>query len=554
MLLLAGLEFSKRRRRRKLLARFRAEWGHRSERARNIQAISRYHRVLTTEDESPLDERTGQDLDLDALFAVLDRTVSPVGRRLLYHRLRTTPASDNLNGFEALMTRLAEDAKERERIQMSLARLREDSGDVWWLTQPGVLDIKRGDVIFPLLAPVVPAAFLLATVWPEAIILAILGILTNVTVRYVTAPRLSPLLHPFRQIGPLLATAETLGPLIATDGVRVGPSLSADLTRLTRLRRIVSWVSRDPLMSDDYSSAVFEALNMLLLLDVNVLYFASTEMRANSPALLRTIATIGTVDAAISVASYRAGTIGWTRPVLQSHAGSATMTDLRHPLLVEAVPNSIALAPPHGILVTGSNMSGKSTFLRTLGVNAVLAQTVNTCLAAAYSAPVFAVRSVIGRSDNLMAGKSYYRDEVEAVLALVHASRSRLPHLFLFDELFRGTSTVERIAAAEAVLVELLSHDQEGQTDTPHIVMVATHDRELVDLLQGVYAPYYFSDTVGSDGLSFDYQLREGPASSWNAIALLEICGAPARVVKRAYTRTAGLDDQRRIGPGSDSD
>ena len=179
-------------------------------------------------------------------------------------------------------------------------------------------------------------------------------------------------------------------------------------------------------------------------------------------------------------------------------------------------------------------MSGKSTFLRTIGVTAVLAQTVNTCLATAYSAPVFTVRSVIGRSDDLMAGKSYYKDEVEAILALVHASRSHRPHLFLFDELFRGTSTVERIAAGEAVLAELVSHDQEGRTGLPHIVIAATHDRELVDLLRGVYVSHHFSDTVGSDGLSFDYRLREGAARSWNAIALLEICGAPPRVVRRA--------------------
>ena len=86
------------------------------------------------------------------MFKAFDRTVSPVGQQLLYHRLWTTPTSDNLNGFEELMTRLAEDAKERERM----ARLQKDSADVWWLTQPGVLVIKRGDVIFPLLAPVVP--------------------------------------------------------------------------------------------------------------------------------------------------------------------------------------------------------------------------------------------------------------------------------------------------------------------------------------------------------------------------------------------------------------
>ena len=98
-------------------------------------------------------------------------------------------------------------------------------------------------------------------------------------------------------------------------------------------------------------------------------------------------------------------------------------------------------------------MSGKSTFLRTVGVNVVLAQSINTCLARVYRAPVYQVRSCIGRSDDLIAGKSYYLVEVEAVLALRESERAAAPHLFIFDELFRGTNAVERIAAAEAVLV-----------------------------------------------------------------------------------------------------
>ena len=252
----------------------------------------------------------------------------------------------------------------------------------------------------------------------------------------LTAPRLGPLLRPFRQVAPLLAVAETTVPLIETHGSRINPSLSSDLAKLSRLRRIAGWVSRSPMDSDDYTAAVFELANMILLLDMNLLVFASRELRTHGPSLLRVVTTVGNVDAAISLASYRAGTMAWTRPVFQSQLGGSTMIGLRHPLLAEAVPNSIELAPPHGVLITGSNMSGKSTFLRTVGVNAILAQTLNTCLATAYHAPVFTVRSVIRRSDDLLAGKSYYRDEIDAVIALVHASQSRLPHLFLFDELF----------------------------------------------------------------------------------------------------------------------
>ena len=169
-------------------------------------------------------------------------------------------------------------------------------------------------------------------------------------------------MRPFRQVAPLLAAAETARPLIATHGSPIGPSLASDLARLRRLKRIAGWVGHDPMMSDDLSSAVHEAANMVLLLDLCLLLFASREIRANGPALLRTVASVGTVDAAISVASFRVGTAGWTRPVFESRSGASSMLGLRHPLLPEAVPNSIELAPPRGVLITGSSMSGKSTF------------------------------------------------------------------------------------------------------------------------------------------------------------------------------------------------
>ena len=161
------------------------------------------------------------------------------------------------------------------------------------------------------------------------------------------------------------------------------------------------------------------------------------------------------------------------------------MTDMKHPLVADAVPNTIAFEAGSGGLITGSNMSGKSTFLRTVGVTAVMAQTLNTCLARTYSAPVLRLRSCIGRADDLVAGKSYYIVEVEALLGLVDSSRSDTAHLYLLDELFRGTNAVERIAAGEAVLRELLRSDRHANL---HVVLAATHDVELVDLLAPLYA------------------------------------------------------------------
>jgi DNA mismatch repair ATPase MutS len=262
---------------------------------------------------------------------------------------------------------------------------------------------------------------------------------------------------------------------------------------------------------------------------------------------VRVVAAAGEIDAAISVASYRAGRQDWVHPEFLPGVASTELIEVRHPLLQSAVPNSITVRPGHGVLVTGSNMSGKSTFLRTAGVNAILAQTINTCLAREYRAPIFHVRSCIGRADDILTGTSYYIAEVEALLELVHASAGSDPHLFVLDELFRGTNAVERIAAGQAVLTQLLE-DTNGGTK-PHLVLAATHDLELVELASDRYEPYHFGDSVGADGLVFDHRLQRGPSTGTNAIALLRLHGAPDAMITQAMATAAMLDEQRaRIG------
>jgi DNA mismatch repair ATPase MutS len=292
----------------------------------------------------------------------------------------------------------------------------------------------------------------------------------------------------------------------------------------------------------DFVGAVYEYLNLALLLDGTGIYFGTRDLGKAGPSLARVVAAAGDVDAAVAIASYRAGRDDWTRPEFRPDPGTTELTGLRHPLIDHAVANSLALKAGQGLLVTGSNMSGKSTFLRTVGANAVLAQTINTCLAQEYRAPVFHVRSCIGRTDDLLSGTSYYLAEVEALLDLVRASTSEAPHLFLLDEVFRGTNAVERIAAGQAVLTQLLDGDGPRR---PHLVLAATHDLELVELTSGRFAACHFGDAIGADGLTFSHRLQPGPSTSRNAIALLRLHGAPDALVNRAMSTAALLDQQR---------
>jgi DNA mismatch repair ATPase MutS len=325
--------------------------------------------------------------------------------------------------------------------------------------------------------------------------------------------------------------------------------LRRDTRSLLQLKTISRWVSGDPLMLSvqsslaatvvsDFMSVVYDYANVVLPLNSAGVYLGIARLKRDAAALLDMVAAIGDVDAAVSVASLRAGQSRWTPPTFLP-GSHVVMTEAIHPLVADAVPNSVELRPGTGMLVTGSNMSGKSTFLRTLGVTAVMAQSLHTCLADAYAAPMLAVRSCIGRADDLLAGKSYYLVEVEALLGLVQASVSTTPHLFLLDEMFRGTNAVERIAAGRSVLIELVDDGK------PHMVVAATHDNELVDLLAGPYAPFHFGDALTDETLTFDHQLRPGRATSRNAIALLRLNGAPPALVERALASAAELDRQR---------
>mgnify|MGYP001596554690 CR=1 FL=1 len=479
---------------------------------------------------------------MDAVFQSIDRTESTLGQQVLYHRLRRQNAGD-LGEFEQLVERMSRDASTRERIQLALTGLRDPDGyDLWWLTQADALMRPRWHVVFTVWAVLVLAAMVVIPFWPSAILVPVAGAAINLLIRTKTVWRVSSMIGPFRQVVALVSAAEAV-----RDGNLPGAmaeALSRDLPAMARLAAIARWVGRDPSKSNELIAGFWEYLNLLFLLDVNALSFAVNALHGCGPALLRIIGAVGEVDAAISVASLRAGSDGWVRPRFQASWPHSALTGIRHPLIADAVPNSITLGPPFGVLVTGSNMSGKSTFLRTVGVTTVLAQSINTCFATDYRAPVAAVRSCIGRADDLAAGKSYYIVEVEEVLARVKASTSAEPHLFLFDELFRGTNAVERIAAGEAVLRELLRGPGHN-----HAVMAATHDAELVELLRDEYQAFHFEDSIGPEGLTFDHRLAPGPATTRNAITLLELHGAPPSVVKGALARAAELDRKRGASP-----
>ena len=154
-----------------------------------------------------------------------------------------------------------------------------------------------------------------------------------------------------------------------------------------------------------------------------------------------------------------------------------------------------------------------------------MAQTVGTCTAKKYVACPVRLLTSIGRADNVVEGKSYYLEEALGVLRILEAINEEMVTLVIFDELYRGTNSEERLFAAHRVLEYLVSRNA--------LVFVATHDLELTNLLADTYTCLHFSERVGQLGLEFDYTLKKGPATSKNAIALLRYLGYPEEITNQ---------------------
>ncbi|WP_157541780.1 MutS-related protein [Hymenobacter aerophilus] len=358
--------------------------------------------------------------------------------------------------------------------------------------------------------------------------------LTNSVFHFWQRTRIQRIVRPLMQLGRLHRAGRALHR--AALPLRPLQQLEAPLARLRSVLRRVAFFQVEDNMG------LLEALKMLLLLDQLVYARCRAAVQQQAPAIRAVFEAVGYADCALAVASFRQR---FTTCV--PHFGPAAEGIRLHggyyPLVPGCVPNDLALSEA-GVLLTGSNMAGKTTFMRTLGLNVLLAQTIATCSATAYRAPFCRVLTSLTLADSLPTGKSYYLVEAETMRQLLLACDAAPgSYLLLLDELFKGTNTRERIAANKAVLAYLQPRSW---------VVAATHDGELGALLHSSYVEYHFCETVTADDWYFDYRLKAGPLTTRNAIRLLARLHYPAQVVADAQALSATLAAQKQPeGPQS---
>ena len=509
-------------------------------------AAARYFRQHESE-RPALPDRAWADLDLDLVFQRIDRTTSWPGQHLLYARLRREDYTfDDLRRFDESVSRLADDQQLRTRIRDAVRPLNHHRASRLPALFGGAIPALPWAARLTPVLTLVSVGMVVATKQHPAMILGLLAsTVVNIVVRVVLQGRIDPFLPALRSLRPMLSAARKLSDINVPGLATHAAALRADVSRLAWIGRATRWLAFEP--GPDAAGFIYTLINLVLLLDVSAFAWSVEAIRDHRATIRKMYEALGELDVAVSVAILRAEPRPWCRPVFRSDRHRALdVTAVTHPVLDDPVPNSLLL-DGRNILLTGSNMSGKSTFVRTLGVNAVLAQTIHTVFADEWRAPRLAVRTSIGRADSLLEGKSYYRAEVDAVGALFTAPTDH-QRLILIDELFRGTNSIERVAAARAVLAELDRGDS--------VVIVATHDVELLELLPS-FGSWHFREDVTDGVLTFDYRLRSGACSTRNALAILELAGYPASVVADARATAAELeqrvmvDGQARRGQGT---
>ncbi len=295
---------------------------------------------------------------------------------------------------------------------------------------------------------------------------------------------------------------------------------------LKRLFRLVD------LSNVRYNAQIHIPLNYLTLWDIHVLVRLERWKKQHGPALRGWMNALGRTDALSALAGLAHAHPDWAFPeIADGHPDDPPRLEakgLGHPLLAPeiAVRNDVDLGPPGSLLlITGSNMSGKSTLLRAIGANVVLAGAGGPVCAERMALPVADLRTSMRIRDSLEEGISYFMAELGRLKAVCDAASeaNERPVLYLLDEILQGTNTAERQIAARRILRHLL--------DQRAIGAVTTHDLALADAEdlkeRAVLVHFRESLEAKKDGppISFDYQLRAGLATSTNALRLMEIMG-----------------------------
>ncbi len=483
------------------------------------------------------DRPMARDLNLfgRASVAQLLGTVhSPPGKTTLADWLLHPAPPEEIVRRQETVAGLVSEIDLRQRLQVSVRPmdqapadvepfLRWAEGEPWLLRRPGLI------WLFRLLAVLTPIALLVGGFTPAPMAPFLLLATVNLSLGYLLAKRT---FERFDEIeareGDFQRYAEALE-IVATRPGSAGELIYRD-------RPTHAWMAllhhRVGLSEVRHSAYLHSILQSLFLWDFHALLQLEKWQRDAGPQARQWLAALGRFETLAALATLQFEQPEWCFPKVEATADRLAAEGLGHPLIADGkrVVNDVEVGPPDTfLLVTGSNMSGKSTLLRSIGVNAVLAQAGGPVCAAALRMPPVTLATSILVEDSLADGVSFFMAELQRIQKVVAAADRAHGEgrvlLYLLDEVLRGTNSFERQVAVRRVVLHLLRHGAIGA--------VSTHDLQLAEVpeLQKPVVPVHFRETVhpgGDPPMTFDYQMRPGVATTVNALKLMELVGLPA--------------------------
>ncbi len=512
-------------------AELRARWGLPGE--DNGFRASRYFDLTRrlSDPTAVVDDKTWSDLEFPKFFTTIDTTVTPIGRQYLFHRLRTYAFDkEDLDRRYRAYEVLGADSELREDMQLALKALKIDSvahmADLFLGPEPEKIPLQH--LVTPCMALAIiaiPVAIAhLAPVW-----LCAIPFLINMFICRRVDLKLGLSVGALLDCGRMLAVANRIAGLRNHHELPYLSRLVAEAPLRRELRsqvRSLAWL--DSVRNSTVVGGLAVAADLFFLLKF-ALYGRSIERFLRTRTLwLSTFEMVGAVDASIAIAGFLHRYPQHCRPRLSDR--EIVIDNGYHALISKPVKNSISLAGTSA-LVTGSNMTGKTTFIKMVAMNVIMGHTIGVCLADGATLPRSPVRALIRGDQSVETGKSRYFAEAEAIRDFIQEAASGGCRIFILDEPFSGTNTVERVAVAKAVLRAIGLRAQ---------ALVTTHDVELQHLLGENFELFYFQEDPAVEGF-FDHRLHAGASTQRNAIRVLERLGYPAPIIEEALATVAAV-------------
>ncbi len=493
----------------------------------------------------PLTPQELDDLDIYAapvgLFGLLNRTSSIIGARRLRDAIESQPLDQSaITVLQSAIRALLTDRAARVRILAAAAALRGPDSQLDTLVaalraaaplprQIPVTGLRLWGGISLVLALIALVRFMSGGGGGSISTLVGLFVVNGTIYGWLLRRTLNPALAPWRSLWKIVDAL-----IIALADIDSLPSAGP----LERIRESCQPAARkllpalvSPLYWADTGGLMHATLNALAFYDLHVADMLFARVVPNRVQLLTALSAFADLEVFTSLACFSDEQPDATFPDFAAET-ALRITDGQHPLInpSRAIPNSLTLTPrQHLWLITGSNMAGKSTFLRMIGLNALLAQMGSAVCAAKMTLSPLRLITDLRARDNLADNASYFMAEVRHIRRIVVPPADPAPVLGLIDEPFRGTNSLDQSAAGIALVRHLIR--------SPGVFLIATHDRHMTrepDEIQA--ANFHFEENLGEHGPVFDYKLHQGPAKTRNALAILERAGYPPELLKEAKT------------------